>query len=174
MSKHNKDRRKAAKMARGRCPICGKTCRVAADGRSGHCETQKKSWRIEKVDPKGIGPGRVRHPELPRLLLDMIRWNHRVVGRYLHPTLEQWELGFMRDEDVVAEVAHWNRVAFAFIDFHHRRNLPLRPDEEELPCSGPSVPSGSGPSPRGCRPTTWPWSGRAGVSPPASPRTSSG
>jgi hypothetical protein len=114
-----------------RCPLCGKICRVAVDGKSGYCETKKKHWKTEMVRLDKLQPGPIQHPTLPDSLLDIIRWTYDVVGHYVQPTLEQWELDFMRDMNVAREVVFWHRTAFAFITYHHRRNLPLRSDEEE-------------------------------------------
>jgi hypothetical protein len=114
-----------------RCPICGKLCRVAADGKSGYCKSTKKNWERKKVPVSEIKPGPIRHAELPDFLLGVIRWTYSIVGHYIQPTLEQWELGFMRDMNVTKEVIFWHRLAFAFIAYHRRRNLPLRSDAEE-------------------------------------------
>jgi hypothetical protein len=80
--------------------------------------------------------GPIRHPELSPFLLGIIGWTYRVVGRYVRPTLEQWELGFMRDMHPDREVAIWHRLAFAFVTYHRRRDLPLRSRPEELELIG--------------------------------------
>jgi len=95
-------------------------------------------------DLKKARPGPVQHPELPRALLDQARWSYRVVGHYLLPTLEQWELGFMRDQNVVGEIGFWCRVTFAFIDYHRRRDLPVRSDAEERDLTTAFAALGSG------------------------------
>ena len=126
------------------CPICrGEKCRVTADGRRGFCKRSKKKWKLEMVTPeqaKRLRGGPIRHPNLPGWLLAMMRWSYGVVGRYLYPTLEQWELGFMRDTNIVGEVILWHGIAFAFITYHRRRGLPLRSDaEERQPVAGLSA-----------------------------------
>src|SRR5262249_50890446 len=116
-----------------RCPICKKICIVATSGKKGYCKTMRKHWEKRVVSPSEIGPGRIQHPELPTLLLDIIRWTYKVVGHYVQPTLEQWELGFMKDMHVAREVSFWHRLAFAFLTYHRRRGLSLRGDDEERP-----------------------------------------
>jgi hypothetical protein len=111
--------------------MCGKLCRVAADGKSGYCETEKKHWRHRVVPASEIRPGPIQHEHLPDLLQDISRWTFSVVGRYVVPTLEQWELGFMRDVHVEREVLNWHRLAFAFITYHRRKGLARRSDDEE-------------------------------------------
>ena len=66
------------------------------------------------------------HParQLPTLLLDILKWIHAVVGHYIEPTLEKWELGFMREWHVVKEVMIWHRFAFAFVTYHRRELWP--------------------------------------------------
>jgi len=73
------------------CPICGNQCTVAPDGKSGFCETKYQKWREEMVPVSETKPGPIQHSELPDFLLDMIRWTYKIVGNYLHPTLEQPE-----------------------------------------------------------------------------------
>ena len=113
------------------CPICGNVCRVAADGRSGYCERLNKPWTKETIPLSEVQPGPIVHPTLPAFLLGIIRWTYLIVGRYIQPTLEQWELGFMRDLHVEREVCYWHRLAYAFITYHRRRGLPPQSDEIE-------------------------------------------
>jgi hypothetical protein len=75
--------------------------------------------------------GPIRHKHIDPLGLDMMKWSYEVVGHYLYRTLEQWELGFMRDTHMDREVILWHRIACAFITYHRRMNLPLRGQEEE-------------------------------------------
>jgi len=117
-----------------RCPICGNLCRVAADGQSGYCKSTKKRWEKKEIpvsELKKLEPGPILHSELPEFLLGVIRWTYSIVGRYVQPSLEQWELGFMRDLHVTQEVIFWHRLAFAFISYHRRQNLSLRSEAEE-------------------------------------------
>jgi hypothetical protein len=78
-----------------------------------------------------LKPGPIQHEQLPKLHLDILHWTFRIVGHYIQPTLEQWELGFMRDTEVTKEVALWHRITCAFITYHRRKGLPLRSDKEE-------------------------------------------
>jgi hypothetical protein len=123
-------------MSQARCPVCNQEnhCEVAPDGQSGYCRRKKKSWKkklLTASELKDLRPGPIQHQELPRLLLDVIRWEYSVVGHYIHPTLEQWELSLMRERNIVGEVGFFHRLSFAFIDYHRRRGLPLRSKKEE-------------------------------------------
>jgi hypothetical protein len=51
---------------------------------------------------------------LPADLLPRIEATYRQVGHYIEPSLEQWELGFMRDMNPEGEVNHWEVFARAF------------------------------------------------------------
>jgi hypothetical protein len=117
------------------CPICGGRCNVARNGQSGYCKTGKKKWERRlasfPADAAKFVPGKLRTENIPEFLLDMMRWSYSVVGRFSVPTLEQWELGFMRERDIDREVILWHRITFAFIDWHLQRKLPLRSDSEE-------------------------------------------
>jgi hypothetical protein len=76
----------------------------------------RQSWRLGVAAP----PGR-----LGIYLPSIIRWTFAVAGHYIQPTLEQWELGSMRDVNVVSEVSYRQGVPFAFITYYQRRNLPF-------------------------------------------------
>ena len=109
------------------CPLCHKTtCRIALSGKSGYCHSRRKHWRADRAKRSKAKPGPVRHENLPQCLLDMMRWTFKIVGHYIVPTLEQWELGFMCDEHPASEVMIWHRAAFAFITYHQRKNVGLR------------------------------------------------
>jgi hypothetical protein len=73
----------------------------------------------------------VLHPNPPAPLIAIMHWTFEVVGHYSCPTLEQWELGFMQDLNMTEELRWWHRLAFAFLTWHRKRNLPLRSDAEE-------------------------------------------
>jgi hypothetical protein len=77
------------------------------------------------IDPSNTGKGRVRQETFDPALLDIIAWTHAVVGRYWPSgrTLEEWEIGFMRDLHPGGEVLFSLRVAFAFITYHRRTGL---------------------------------------------------
>jgi len=128
MSKRNKEKR-----LKERCPLCGKGCRVAPDGKSGYCKTLGR-WEkkmVSAAELRDMVEGPIQHQELDPFDLSLAHWSYKVVGHYLYPTLEQWELGFMRDMHATREILLWHRIAFAFIGYHRRRGLALRSDEEE-------------------------------------------
>ena len=66
------------------------------------------------VNADAIKPGRVRHPTLPEPLLLRTRAVHQRIRGVYDVTLEQFEVGFMRDADPEGEVALWERIAAAF------------------------------------------------------------
>ena len=51
----------------------------------------------EYVDPNELRPGPIRHEALQPELLDLTRAVYDVVGPYLDTTLEQFEVGLMRE-----------------------------------------------------------------------------
>jgi hypothetical protein len=128
------------------CPLCGKTktCEIDADGQSGYCNTEGKKWEFQLAKVSDLKPGPIRHQELPEFLLDIMQWSFKVIGHYVVATLEQWELDFMRDLNVGPEVLLWHRIAFAFITYHRKRNLPVRSDSEEQQLVGSLVSIASG------------------------------
>lgn len=86
----------------------------------------------EHVDPRKLRPGPIRHKSLPPELLEHIKAVFDVIGHYIGGTLEQFELGFMRDTDPESEVALWCSITAAWLAYHekHLNDEPL-PDEEE-------------------------------------------
>lgn len=69
---------------------------------------------IETVRFSQIRPAPIRHESLPADLLPRIEATYRAIGHYQCPSLEQWELGFMRDTNPEGEVAVWEVLAKAF------------------------------------------------------------
>jgi hypothetical protein len=67
----------------------------------------------EFIDPSKLRPGPIRNESLPPALLDQIKAVFEVIGPYLGMTLEQFEIGFMRDMHPEREIALWFRVAKA-------------------------------------------------------------
>ena len=59
----------------------------------------------EYIDPKQLRPGPIRNESLPAELLGRIKAVFDVIGPYLNMTLEQFEVGFMRDMHPESEVA---------------------------------------------------------------------
>ena len=51
----------------------------------------------EYVDPRTLRLGPIRHKSLPPDQLGQIRAVYDVIGPYVGMTLEQFEIGFMRD-----------------------------------------------------------------------------
>jgi hypothetical protein len=60
---------------------------------------------IEDIDPKQLRPGPIRNESLPPELLEQIKAVFDVIGPYINTTLEQFEVGFMRDMHPESEVA---------------------------------------------------------------------
>lgn len=66
-------------------------------------------------------------------LLRHIAIIYRQIGRYLGMNLEQFEIGFMREESPDVEVAVWSSIAHAWRDFHCKYvgDVTLPVDEEK-------------------------------------------
>ena len=74
----------------------------------------------EYVDPRQLRPGPIRHESLPPELLERIEAIFGVIGRYTGMTLEQFEVGFMRDMDPEGEVALWCGITAAWLAYHEK------------------------------------------------------
>src|SRR5260370_20882295 len=72
----------------------------------------------EHIDPRKLRPGPIRHGSLPPELLGQIRAVFDVIGAYSGMTLEQFEIGFMRDRHPESEVALWCRIRKAWLAYH--------------------------------------------------------
>jgi hypothetical protein len=91
----------------------------------------------EYVDPKQLRPGPIRNESLPPKLLEQIGAVFDVIGQYLGVTLEQFEIGFMRDLHPANEVALWCSFTAAWLDYHDKYlNDETLPDEDELKLIG--------------------------------------
>jgi hypothetical protein len=89
-----------------------------------------KIGRIE-IDPSEVQPGPIRHVSLSPELLRELKHLYDHVGRYVQPTLEQWELGFMRDEHPEREVSVWRSISKAYTDYKREHLGGKRvPDKE--------------------------------------------
>jgi hypothetical protein len=88
--------------------------------------------RMEKVNIADLKPGPIQHKSLPDKLLKNIRTLYEMVGHYSCSTLEEWEIGFMRDTRPEREVAVWSRVALAWMKYHklYLNNKILSDDKE--------------------------------------------
>ena len=86
----------------------------------------------EKVNPKELRPGPIRNESLPPELLEQIEAVFDVIGPYIDMTLEQFEIGFMRDMHPESEVALWCSITAAWLAYHEKYlNDEALPDEEE-------------------------------------------
>ena len=86
----------------------------------------------EYVDPDQLRPGPIRQESLSPELLEHVKAVFDVVGPYMDTTLEQFEIGFMRDAHPESEVAVWCSITAAWIAYHetHLGDETL-PDEDE-------------------------------------------
>ena len=86
----------------------------------------------EYIDPNDVIPGPIRHNTLRPELLEQVRAIYDIVGPYLSTTLEQFEIGFMRDMSPEDEVAIWSCITAAWIVYHERYlDGELQSDEDE-------------------------------------------
>ncbi len=86
----------------------------------------------EWVDPNELRPGPIRNESLPPELLELVRAIYDVVGPYLNTTLEQFEIGFMRDMHPKSEVAVWSSITAAWIAYHEKHlGNEVLPHEDE-------------------------------------------
>jgi hypothetical protein len=77
--------------------------------------------RLERIKLSDLREGPIQHPEgTPPELERVLRWQYRHVGHLVHPTYEQWELGFMRDANMVQEIALWTRMTWAALESQRR------------------------------------------------------
>jgi hypothetical protein len=90
----------------------------------------------ENVDPKRLQPGPIRNESLPPELLDQIKAVFDAIGPYLNMTLEQFEIGFMRDMHPESEVALWFRITKAWLAYHEdflaNETLPKQEEQKLL------------------------------------------
>ena len=69
---------------------------------------------------------------MPPLLLEQIKAIYDEIGQYLGTTLEQFEIGFMRDSDPESEVALWCCITGAWLAYHKKfLNNESLPDKDE-------------------------------------------
>jgi len=99
----------------------------------------------EFIDPRKLRPGPIRHGSLPQELLDQIRAVFEVIDLHIGMTLEEFEIGFMRDMHPQREVALWFRIAKAWLAYHEDflGNKTL-PNEEEGKLLGALIAISSG------------------------------
>ena len=86
----------------------------------------------ENVNPKELRPGPIRNESLPPELLEQVKDVFDVIGPYIDMTLEQFEIGFMRDMNPESEVALWCSITAAWLAYHEKHlNDEALLDEEE-------------------------------------------
>ena len=86
----------------------------------------------ESVDPSKLQPGPIRHESLSPELLEHVRAVYDVIGPYIATTLEQFEIGFMRDSHPENEVVIWCSITAAWFAYHKKfLNDEVQSDEEE-------------------------------------------
>ncbi len=86
----------------------------------------------EHVNINELKPGPIRHNSLPPELLEQIYAIYSTIGGYLETTLEQFEIGFMRDLSPENEVAVWGSITMVWRKYHERfLNDQLLDDEQE-------------------------------------------
>jgi hypothetical protein len=91
-----------------------------------------KPKKIEKVNIADIKLGPIQHETLEPKLLSRIKTIYDMVGHYSCSTLEEWEIGFMRDLHPEREIAVWARVALAWKKYHEvNLNGQILSDEKE-------------------------------------------
>jgi hypothetical protein len=99
----------------------------------------------EYVDLSQLRPGPIRHESLPTALLEQIQAVFDVIGPYTGMTLEQFEIGFMRDMHPVSEVALWCRITKAWLAYHEDFLAnETQPDEEERKLLGALIAISTG------------------------------
>jgi len=97
------------------------------------------------IDPSKLRPGPIRNKSLPPELLDQIKAVFNVIGPYIGMTLEQFEIGFMRDMHPESEVALWFNITKAWLAYHEDflANETL-PDEDERKMLGALIAISTG------------------------------
>jgi hypothetical protein len=99
----------------------------------------------EYVDLSQLRPGPICHESLPPALLEQIQAVFDVIGPYIGMTLEQFEIGFMRDMHPESEVALWCRITKAWLAYHEDfLQNQTQPDEEERKLLGALIAISTG------------------------------
>ncbi len=99
----------------------------------------------EFIDPSQIRPGPIRHDSLDPILLEQIKSIYDVLGQFFNQTLEQFELGFMRDTNPEHEVVIWSAIMVVWIDYHEKYlddEIMSDADEKKLLAALISIASG--------------------------------
>jgi len=99
----------------------------------------------ECINLNQLSPGPIRNKSLSPELLDQIKAVFDVVGRYLGMTLEEFEIGFMRDLHPESEVALWIRITKAWLAYHEDYLAnDMLPNEEERKLLGALITISTG------------------------------
>jgi hypothetical protein len=99
----------------------------------------------EHIDPSQLRPGPIRNESLPPELLDQIKAVFDVIGPYIGMTLEQFEIGFLRDMHPESEVALWCSITAAWLAYHEKfLSDVMLPDEDERNMLGALIAISSG------------------------------
>ena len=99
----------------------------------------------EYIDPNQLRPGPIRHESLPPDLLEHVQAVFKVIGPYLGITLEQFEIGFMRDTHPEREVAVWCGITMAWVAYHEKHlGDEFLSDEDEKKLLGALVAISTG------------------------------
>ncbi len=85
----------------------------------------------------------VRHGGFPAELLARMKSTYDTVGRFLSPTLEHWELGFMKDTNPASELAIWEHIEASFNRYRQTYGEPT-PEEQKQIVLGLAVISSAG------------------------------
>lgn len=108
-------------------------------------EMERTMSERKHVDPKQLRPGPIRHETLPPELLERIKAVYDVIGPFIGMTLEQFEVGFMRDMHPESEVALWCGITAAWLAYHEKYlNDETLPDEEERKMLGALIAISTG------------------------------
>lgn len=74
---------------------------------------KRRTYRMTPKQFKNVVLGPIRHDSLPAHFLAVCKYTFDRVGKYVVPTFEEWELGFMRDATPDREIFIWLRISIA-------------------------------------------------------------
>lgn len=99
----------------------------------------------EFIDPSKLRPGPIRNESLSPELLEQIKAVFDLIGPYIGMTLEQFEIGFMRDMHPASEVALWCSLTAAWLAYHEKYlGDETLPDEDERKILGALIAISTG------------------------------
>jgi hypothetical protein len=99
----------------------------------------------EDVDANQLRPKPIRHQSLPPDLLERVQAVYDAIGPYLDTTLEQFQVGFLREADPASEVARWCGITVAWVAYHEQYvGEELLPDEDEQKLVGALIAISTG------------------------------